>query len=913
MNDDAFEQDLARSGLTPSDVPHWSVVTGAQATADLGRGEGQKIHCDSIKIPYLNLDGFPIMDEGLPFARYRLLQAEVAIGGKYLSRSGSGGHIYVPPRLRELLASMTGADKYLVAHEGEKKAEALIKAGIPAVGLAGITLWHDVAAHRVAQEKADAAGKKINVTKDTPINPELLALIQELGVKVVVAMGDSDGMPEPDDFFTPDLISKKSFKVISSKRDLVALAVANASVFFSVKALAGALRKAAVQGIEMFCPWKEGEKPDGSRVLVKQGADDWLLADGVDAVKHAIEQRVAEDRERPPVRPQRAQNKNTDFSLDGRGFIPLGMKDASNAAFWSLRAGEIYETNLTKITNAQGLLPLVPLEAAYDLWPKFNEKTGEVSVNVPYAVDALMKVSLERGRFSLSAVRGSGCWPGDNPGELVINGSDGVYLLKPDEQPIALLPCDPSRNSLYVSRPVAPVVVGEDVATAADIMNLVRFFQSWAWVRPRTDPLLLTGWVMLQAVLGAVQQRPHAFLTGESGAGKTTLVDILRSLLRGSLIYSEAGGESSTAGVRQRMSPDAITLILDEFEPDKRAARTGVQSNVEGIFGILRTAYSAHADGADDADGALKGTADGKRGQVFRSIFSCLMAGIQLSTLEQADRNRLMVFELLKIHGGAKPSLPGAEHLGSSMRRLMWSRWPLWENIRSRVMIALAQHSPRSDSRTVETLAAPLSALTCSLFDATQDDAAEAFIHNLVPLVVEDHIERAAGMSGSDETDQEKALRRLVSANLPVENTMFGGRETMPVAKVIVGSGCYGRQDAYSTDRHDLALYLAGMTIKNRDGRWWLFVAKGHSGLDTVAKSAGYTPVAMVQLLARLPGAEGSRQRIGPSRYHGVMIPIEPLIFQDLAEEMQALRDSKDDDSSTVVGSNDNESLPPLH
>lgn len=911
MNDHAFEQDLARSGLAPSDVPHWSVVTGAQATADLGRGEGQKIHCDCIKIPYLDLNGSPIMDAGLPFARYRLLQTEVAIGGKYLSRSGSSGHIYVPSRLRDLLTSMADADKYLVAHEGEKKAEALVKAGIPAVGLAGITLWHDVVAHRAAQEEAEAAGKKINVTKDTPINPELLAIIQELGVKVVVAMGDSDGMPEPDDFFTPDLVAKKSFKVISNKRDLVALAVANASVFFSTKALAGALRKAGFQGTVMFCPWAEDEKSDGTRVLHKQGADDWLLADGAEAVKHAVEQRVAENHEKTHTSPPRGQN--TDFTLDGRGFIPLGMKDACNAAFWSLRAGEIYETNLTKITNAQGLLPLVPLEAAYDLWPKYNEKTGEVSVNVPYAVDDLMKTSLARGRFSLSAVRGSGCWPGDNLGELVINGSDGVYLLKPGEQPVALLPCDPSRKSLYVSRPVAPMVVGEEMATAADIMNLVRFFQNWSWVRPRTDPLLLTGWIMMQAVLGAVQHRPHAFLTGESGAGKTTLVDILRSLLRGSLIYSEAGGESSTAGVRQRMSPDAITLILDEFEPDKRATRTGVQSNVEGIFGILRTAYSAHADGADDADGALKGTADGKRGQVFRSIFSCLMAGIQLSTLEQADRNRLLVFELLKIHGGAKPSLPNAEQLGSSMRRLIWSRWPLWEDIRSRVMTALAQHSPRSDSRTVETLAAPVSALVCSLFDATQYAAADAFIHNLVPLVVEDHIERAAGVSGSDETDQEKALRRLVSANLPVENTMFGGRETMPVAKVLVGSGCYGRQDAYSSDKHDLALYLAGMTIKNRDGRWWLFVAKGHSGLDTVAKSAGYTPIAMVQLLARLPGAEGSRQRIGPSRYHGVMIPVEPLIFQNFAEEMQALRDSKGDDSSTVVESNDNESLPPLH
>ncbi|MBU2772663.1 DUF3854 domain-containing protein [Acidithiobacillus ferrooxidans] len=907
MND-AFEQDLARSGLTPDDVPSWSVVTGAQATADLGRGEGQRIHCDCIKIPYLDLDGSPILDAGLPFARYRLLQTEVAIGGKYLSRSGSGGHIYVPSRLRDLLTSMADADKYLVAHEGEKKAEALVKAGIPAVGLAGITLWHDVAAHRVAQEKAEAAGKKINVTKDTPINPELLALIQELGVKVVVAMGDSDGMPEPDDFFTPDLISKKSFKVISNKRDLVVLAVANASVFFSVKALAGALRKAGFQGTVMFCPWAEEEKSDGTRVLHKQGADDWLLADGAEAVKHAVEQRVAENQEKTHARPPRAQN--TDFTLDGRGFIPLGMEDASNAAFWSLRAGEIYETNLTKITNAQGLLPLVPLEAACDLWPKYNEKTGEVSVNVPYAVDDLMTTSLARGRFSLSAVRGAGCWPGENPDELVVNGSDGVFLLRAGEQPLPLAPCDSARRTLYVTRPVAPLVLGGEFASSGDIMRVVKLLQRWSWARPRTDPLLLTGWLLMQAILGAIDQRPHAFVTGESGAGKSTLVNVLRDLLRGSLVYSNSGGESSTAGVRQRMSPDAITLILDEFEPDDRALKTGVNQNTDGIFKLLRTAHSAVADKMDDADGALKGTKDGRRGQVYRSIFSCLMAGIQIAKLAQADRNRLLIFELLKVHAGEKPVFADAEMVGRGMRRLMWSRWPLWESRVKLTLEILSRHAPRADNRTQETLSPPVAALLCCLFDNTQDAEAEAFFEKLAPILVEDHILNAGGET--DEPDQEKALRRLLSANLPVEHPM-GGKDTMPIAKIIVAAGCYGNQASYSTDRNDLALYLAGMTIKKRDNRWWLFVARGHSGLDTAAKAAGYAAVAITQLLARLPGAEDSRQRVGPSLYRGVMIPVEPLIFQNFAEEMQALRDSKDDDSSTVVGSNDNESLPPLH
>ncbi|MBU2857190.1 hypothetical protein HF289_10040 [Acidithiobacillus ferrooxidans] len=892
---DLLTRELARGGLTPGDVPHWALVTGAQATADLGRGEGQKIHCDCVQIPYHDLDGSPIVDAGLPFARYHLLQAEVVIGGKYLSRQGSGGHIYVPPRLRELLASMADADQYLVVADGEKEAEALIKAGVPAVGLASITLWHDVAAHRAAQEEAQAAGKKIHVTKDTPLHPELLVLFQELGIRTVVAMGDSDGKPEVEEFFTPDLIAKKTFKVIGNKQEAISSAVANASVFFSVKALAGALRKAGLQETVMFCPWAEGKKADGSRVLDKQGAGDWLLADGADAVRHAVEQRVAEHQEKAHARPPRLiTGQNSDFALDGHGFIPLGVKDASNAAFWSLRAGEIYEINLTKITNVQGLLPLVPLESAYDLWPKVNEKTGEVSANVPSAVNDLMQTSLARGRFSLSAVRGAGCWPGDQPEDLVVNGSDGVYLLRSGEPPKALQPCDPGRKSLYVSRPVGPKVVGDEMAAAADIMNLVRFFQNWSWVRPRTDPLLLAGWILMQALLGTLQQRPHAFLTGESGAGKTTLVNILRSLLRGSMIYSEAGGESSAAGVRQRMSPDAITLILDEFEPDKKPSRFGQTSSIDGIFSILRTAYSSHADAVDDADGALKGTQDGKRGQVYRSIFSCLMAGIQMSTLDQADRNRLIIFELLKLHGGVVPTLPDAESLGIGLRRLMWSRWSLWRHRHADVLAALSLGSPASDARTKESLAPPIAALACAIFGPDQDDQASAFIGEMIPLVVEDHIEHAAGGSGSNETDQEKALRRLLSANVVVEDGEGGrtNRTTMPLARVIVGSACFGDQLAYSEDQYDRALQLVGMSLKRKDAGWALFIGRGHSGQDAVAKAAGY-PVALHQLLGRLPGVDDARALIGPSRYRGIMIPMEPLIFKDFAAEMRAFRDAQ--------------------
>ena len=433
------------------------------------------------------------------------------------------------------------------------------------------------------------------------------------------------------------------------------------------------------------------------------------------------------------------------------------------------------------------------------------------------------------------------------------------------------------------------------MATAADIMNLVRFFQSWSWVRPRTDPLLLVGWILIQAVLGALQQRPHAFLTGESGAGKTTLVNILRTLLRGSMIYSEAGGESSAAGVRQRMSPDAITLILDEFEPDKKPSRFGQTSSIDGIFSILRTAYSSHADAMDDADGALKGTQDGKRGQVYRSIFSCLMAGIQMSTLDQADRNRMIIFELLKLHGGPVPTLPDAESLGSGLRRLMWSRWPLWQRRHEEVLAALSLGSPASDARTKESLSPPIAALACAIFGPDQDDQVNEFIGGLIPLVVADHIENAAGGAGLDETDQDKALRRFLSTNVMVEDGAEGrtNRTSMSLVYILVGSATFGDQSAYSEDQYDRALQLVGMTLKKKDNTWFLFIGRGHSGQDAICKSAGYTGTTIHQLLARLPGVEPSQQRVGPSRLRGIMLPVEPLIFKDFAAEMRAFMDAQ--------------------
>lgn len=142
-----IEKDLSASGITLEDLQ--GRVAGAAELAVCGVeavGEG----CPGYVIPYFSFSGKPL-------THYRLvLVGDAALTAKQVERqpTDSTNHVYFPPGLPDLIrafhrdyqrAKMEGRGEserpFILLTEGEKKAAAAIKAGLPCVALSGIYAW----------------------------------------------------------------------------------------------------------------------------------------------------------------------------------------------------------------------------------------------------------------------------------------------------------------------------------------------------------------------------------------------------------------------------------------------------------------------------------------------------------------------------------------------------------------------------------------------------------------------------------------------------------------------------------------------------------------------------------------------------------------------------------------------------
>jgi hypothetical protein len=263
--------DITKSGLKLEDVPAWYAVR----SEGIGRYTRMPGATPSgYAIPYFGLDGKPIQDNGTDFVRFRLqapLAQEIKNGvikgsGKYVSAKGASFYIYIPRGLARILSGEP-EDLPLVIVEGEKKAEALVKAGLPAVAISGIYMWFDPDADRK------------DTLESRPAHPMLLDVINEYtawvdGAPTLVVLFDSDGAP---------ITSGSTQGLVKVEIGRKTYNVLNPDVFRAARTAANALYRAMSMNLNTcaaYCPMGVGG--------AKMGADDWLVAAGAPAVSSAI-------------------------------------------------------------------------------------------------------------------------------------------------------------------------------------------------------------------------------------------------------------------------------------------------------------------------------------------------------------------------------------------------------------------------------------------------------------------------------------------------------------------------------------------------------------------------------------------------------------------------------------------------
>jgi putative DNA primase/helicase len=260
------------------------------------------------------------------------------------------------------------------------------------------------------------------------------------------------------------------------------------------------------------------------------------------------------------------------------------------------------------------LLTLAPLTYWETLFPS---KTG---ANWLAAASSLFETQAKAGIFSADRIRGRGAWWDD--GRSVLHLGDRL-LIDGTEQSISK-----AAGSKFHYQRLASIDIPKRLELLPDElgMEIIDIASRFHWEVPASG-LLLAGWIALAPICGAMQWRPHVWLTASAGSGKSAILDrFIGILLESMALFPE--GNTTEAFIRQQLRADAIPVIFDEAESNEKADRQRIQN----ILALARVSSSS-------GRGVIgKGGADGTA-QSFniRSMF--LLCSISTALKQGADQS----------------------------------------------------------------------------------------------------------------------------------------------------------------------------------------------------------------------------------------------------------------------------------
>lgn len=267
------------------------------------------------------------------------------------------------------------------------------------------------------------------------------------------------------------------------------------------------------------------------------------------------------------------------------------------------------------------LLSLYPNVAWWEM--NFPNKGKGFDVNA--ATAALMSYAHRVGIFDDSKVRGRGAWQ-DN-GKALIHLGD-VAIVDGEVKPLTEI----KSRFIYSQRSRIDLDILPP-ATTKQAHRLVKICNAPTWTTPLSGNLLC-GWIITSMVCGALKWRPHIWITGGAGSGKTTVVNEIVMNMIGPLV-ERCDGTITEAGIRHHMLHDARPVLIDEFESESRQD----SDRVQGVLKLARLSSS----GSSLKRGSMTG--EGVE-YIVRSSF-CL-SSINTAASERADQSRISSLILVK-------------------------------------------------------------------------------------------------------------------------------------------------------------------------------------------------------------------------------------------------------------------------
>ena len=610
----SVEEYLQSNGISPSDVDNYSLSHGGKSLLE-SIGAHDSIKGDIVSIFYKDLDRAAILDQGLAFRRVRLSDSDIAKGHpKYLSPLGSSSHLYIPMLFKKVYTASGGKTIYIT--EGEKKADVACAHNIPCLALHGVYNFLEGAENKHLLE-------------------EMTSLIKTLSVETAVVVFDSDG-----DLITKDEVDAKEAKNLKliSKGMKAGTYVKNPQVRKAAYDCALAIAKETkIKVSHGFCKHIIEEKTEGNvkhlKVLLKNGLDDWLSRSAKEVHKHLD---------------FLASIATLPISAKERAYEPLGYMSTATettAVVYRKDLDEIKFAPYTKFTsNAISML----IGESDAMRYQRESDSGLLQFDTIRACRDIKTECDNAGRWTMDSIKELGLWKTAS-GQLVVNTQKAPYLIIGNKlEKTARFIKDTKeyftarRGQVSESTDTLTAIHNDfpthsEVAEALNTMGTLLMPFSFEDYSGAEAAYLLISWLLGQLYTGITEVRPHIYVDGPAGCGKTTILKVIAHALKGHAQYIANGRDSSVAGIMGMIGKSATTMIIDEMEISDKESKFGVDSKLEAFMGIIKSSYSSSEVGVD----SVKGTQDGGyRSSGAKAGF--LFASLDKGTVDMATETRIL-------------------------------------------------------------------------------------------------------------------------------------------------------------------------------------------------------------------------------------------------------------------------------
>lgn len=300
-------------------------------------------------------------------------------------------------------------------------------------------------------------------------------------------------------------------------------------------------------------------------------------------------------------------------------FTPLGY-DGSKYYYYSFLLQKIIALSPVE-HRKENLFALAP----YSYWIKIY---GDKKESWTLATDSMIQTCAAEGLFNPQNIIGRGIWLID--GKSITHYGDTVLIDGKKYSPKEI-PRDIAKKKVFEI--AEPLQLGEP-DKSADFTQIESILAALSFQTPNAA-LLISGWVVCGMAAGALHWRPHMWITGKAGSGKSAVVNTVKRLLGN--CGEHYTGETTEAGIRQDLKHDCRAVTYDEAEPKTYQAQLALQK----VLNLFRQASS------DETAKIAKGTVSGKG--INYKIRSCAMLGsVNPLLTEEPDKTRFFVAEMAK-------------------------------------------------------------------------------------------------------------------------------------------------------------------------------------------------------------------------------------------------------------------------